>query len=220
MTPLIKSLLYSDRSMTPQNIKFEQLKEILRSEHLNEIMDKKNGELIKIIEHYKDVVNNDKTLKSSNEYLSEIKKIRNLKATKVFSGNVDNMVKERLKTIFTDKELEETKKDRGYKHFKVRNETLEIAITVKEDLMQLIELYRIDALSNIVTSYEKIPSFKLESWFEGFKQKNKLSYGQMPKKEKGRLIMGENSYKLEELHLFHCLTDDHIYLVKRTHLKF
>jgi len=220
MDNIIKGLLYSDRSITPKNMKFSVLKTVLRSKEIDQIIDKKNGEMLKILEHYKNQINSDPELESTSFYLEKVNQVRKIKSEKLLSGNIERVVKERLKTIYTDVELEETKKNRGFKHFKVRNETLEIEIVVKEDLMQLIELYKLDAISNIITTYEKFPSYKLEKWFEEFKIMNKLAYGKTPQKEKGRLIMGENSYKSEELLLFHCLTDDHIYLVKRIHMKF
>lgn len=220
MDGLIKSLLFSDRNITPKNMKFTELKNVLLSPQLEQIIEKKNGEMLKILTHYKNQIDADPQLENTDGYLLKVSNVRKRRAEKVLSGNIEHVVKERLKTIYTDKELEETKKDRGYKHFKVRNETLEVGIMVKEDLMQLIELYKLDAISNIITTYDKFPSYKLEKWFEDFKMMNKLAYGKIPQKEKGRLVLGENSYKSEEVLLFHCLTDDHIYLIKRIHMKF
>lgn len=97
MTGLVKSLLYSDRPINPKNIKFEMLKEVLLSEHLYVILEKRNADMQKIISHYKNEIAKDGALKTAKEYLEYAESIRKKRANTVLSGNSDKFAKERLK---------------------------------------------------------------------------------------------------------------------------
>lgn len=217
---IIKSLIYSDRSITPKNIKFHVLREILKSEEFDEIIKNKNGEMKKILIYYKNEINNEKSLKDFDYYMSKVNAIRQERLNKIMNGNINKVVYNRLKKMYQDEDFEKEMKDRGIRHFKVKNDTLKVKIITLEDLEYQLKMMQLDAINNIITTYEQIKSTDLENWYENIKKYTIQTYGQKPVKNEYKLFLGENNFKSEEYLLFHCLTNDKVYCVKRTKMKF
>ncbi|QUH21956.1 hypothetical protein [Alkaliphilus sp. B6464] len=217
---IIKSLVYSDRNITPKNMKYDLLKEVLKSEELDSIIENKNGEMKKILIYYKDKINNDKSLKGFDYYLDKVNTVRAKRLNTIMNGNVNKVVHNRLKDMYRNEEIEDEIRDRGVKHFKVRNESLEVNITVLTDLEYQLQMFRLDTIYNIITTYEKIKSTELFIWYENIKKYTQTAYGHLPIKSKGKIYLGKDHLKEEEILLYHCLTNDHIYCVKRVKMNF
>lgn len=217
---VIKSLLCSDRPVTPKNIKFPVLRELLKSEKLPELLDVKNAEMRKIILHYQKEIASDKTLKDPQHYLGIIDAIQSERLNKVLNGNTNKVLHNRLKKIYEDEEMEEIKKDRGVRRFSLWNGFIDIKITTWPELEYDIQMLQLDAIYNIITTYQAIKSSELIKWYNQLVNYTKETYGKSPIIEKSKIIVGENHIKAEEYLLYHCLTDDKIYCIQRTKMKF
>ena len=83
-----------------------------------------------------------------------------------------------------------------------------------------IQMLQLDTIYNIITTYQAIKSSELIKWYNQLVNYTKETYGKPPIIEKSKIIVGENHIKAEEYLLYHCLTDDKIYCIQRTKLKF
>lgn len=217
---IIKSLLYSDRPVTPKNIKFPVLRELLLSDKMREILDVKNGEMRKLILHYQKEISADKQLKEPQYYLNIIDNIQNERINKVLNGNTNKVLYNRLRKVYEDEETEKNKKDRGTRRFSLRNGYIDIKITTLPELEYDIKILQLDAIYNIVTTYTAIRSTELINWYEKLVRYAKENYGNLPVIKTSSIYVGENDIKSEEYILYHCLTDDKIYCINRYKLKF
>lgn len=217
---IIKSLLYSDRPVTPKNIKFPVLRELLQSDKLTELLNVKNAEMRKLISHYRKEISEDKSLKDPQYYLNIIDSIQNDRLNKVLNGNTNKVLHNRLKKIYQDEEMEEIKKDRGVRRFSLWNGFIDIQVTTLPELEYDIQMLQLDAIYNIVTTYTPIKSTELIKWYENLVKYAKETYGKAPVIERSKIFVGENDIKVEEYILYHCLTNDKIYCIHRTKLKF
>lgn len=216
---IIKSLLYSDRPVTPKNIKFPVLKEILLSDKIMEILNVKNAEMRKLILHYQKEIAEDKELKKPQYYLDIIDAIQNERLNKVLNGNTNKILYNRLKKAYEDEEIEQIKKDRGIRRFSLRNGFIDIKVTTLTELEYDIKMLQLDAIYNIATTYTVINSTDLINWYEKLVKYAKETYGCSPIIKTSAIYVGENDIKAEEYLLYHCLTDDKIYCIQRTKLK-
>ena len=217
---IIKSLLYSDRPVTPKNIKFPVLRELLLSDKMREILDVKNGEMRKLILHYQKEISADKQLKEPQYYLNIIDNIQNERINKVLNGNTNKVLYNRLRKIYENEEIEKIKKDRGIRRFSLRNGFIDVKVTTLIELEYDIQMLQLDSIYNVVTTYNAIKSTELINWYEKLVKYAKETYGSIPVIKTASIYVGEDDIKSEEFLLYHCLTDDKIYCIQRTKLKF
>lgn len=217
---VIKSILYSDRPVTPQNIKFSVLRELLLSDKLMELCDAKNSEMRKLIFHYQKEISADKSLREPQYYLNIANSIQNERLSKVLSGNTNKVLYNRLRKIYEDEEIEEIKKDRGVRRFPLRNGAIDIKVTTLPELEYDIQMLQLDTIYNIITTYTTIKSTELIDWYEKLIKYAKATYGSAPVIKTSSIYVGENDIKTEEYILYHCLTNDRIYCINRSKLKF
>jgi len=217
---IIKSLLYSDRPITPKNIKFPILRELLLSNELMELLGIKNAEMRKLILYYQKQISSDESLKEPQYYLDIIDSIQNERLNKVLNGNTNKILYNRLKNVYQDEDIEEVKKDRGVRRFSLRNGCIDINVTTLLELKYDIQTLQLDTIYNIITTYTTIKSKELIEWYEKLVKYSKKTYGKIPIIKKSKIYLGENDIKAEEYLLYHCLTNDRIYCINRTKLKF
>lgn len=217
---IIKSLLYSDRPATPKNIKFPVFRELLLSDKRHKLLDVRNGDMRKLVLHYQKEIAADKQLEHPSVYLEEINVIQEERLNKVLKGNKNKVLHNRLKKMYENEEIEEIKKDRGAKRFSLWNDSIDIKITTWPELEYEIQLLQLDAIYNIITTYQTIHGSDLIKWYDNLKKYTQETYGQKPVLQHSCIWVGENNIKKEEYILYHCLTDDKIYCINRTQLKF
>jgi len=217
---IIKSLLYSDRPITPKNIKFPILRELLLSNELKELLNIKNAEMRKLIIHYQKEISADESLEEPQCYLNIIDSIQNERLNKVLNGNTNKVLYNRLKNVYQDEDIEEVKKDRGVRRFSLRNGFVDIKVTTLSELEYDIQILQLDTIYNIITTYTTIKSIELVEWYEKLVKYSKETYGKVPIIGRAKIYLGENDIKTEEYLLYHCLTNDKIYCINRTKLKF
>jgi hypothetical protein len=217
---IIKSILYSDRPVTPKNIKFPVLREILLSNKMMELLNAKNSEMRKLILYYQKEISADRLLKEPQYYLNIIESIQNERLNKVLNGDTNKILYNRLKKVYENEEIEEIKKDRGVRRFSLRNGSIDIKITTLPELEYDIKMLQLDTIYNIITTYTTIKSTELISWYEKLIKYAKETYGNLPVIKTSSIYVGENDIKTEEYLLYHCLTNDKIYCVNRNKLKF
>lgn len=217
---VIKSLLYSDRPANPKNIKFPVLRELLLSDQLPDLLNKRNGDMRKLILHYHKEIANDRSLKPPSVYLKEIDVIQKERLEKVLKGNTNKVVYNRLKKMYENEEIEEIKKDRGLRRFSLWNGYIDIKITTWPELEYEIQMLQLDTIYNIITIYQVIHGNELVKWYNNLVQYAEETYGRKPVVKTSEIFVGENDLKRETYLLYHCLTDDKIYCINRTKLKF
>lgn len=72
----IKSILLSNRELTPSNLKFNMFREILLCDRLDEIIEKKTSDFRKLVVFYKDKINECPELQSANFYFQKAEQVR------------------------------------------------------------------------------------------------------------------------------------------------
>lgn len=214
----IKSILLSNRELNQSNLKYNMFREVLKSDNLNEIMNKKTFDIRNLIIYYKDKINEDETLENAQYYFNLVEQIRIARVNKIVkNGQVQNIIVNKLKENIRDEEIEENWKNRNYTHFKLTNSTIEVKI---EDMTQLeyqLKLWKIETVNNVLTQDILLEKNQLEKWILKVKQYALDVYNKVPTTNRNILYVGENSIKKEVCFLYYCLTDGKIHAIHRTY---
>lgn len=217
---IIKSILLSDREITPKNIKYNVLHSLIKSDYKDELFNKRTNEMKRLIFHYSDQINNDSTLEHSSVYISELNALKEERIKKVMNGNYKSVVKSRLATMYKNELLEETWKDRGFRHFKYKYGTIPLKITDIEQFNYEYRTLQFDAIDNVMTTLQIIEQDELNNWYNITEEYCKLNYNNRPIILDSKIYLGENNFKKEEYLLYYNLSDGKIYIVYRLYLKY
>lgn len=216
----IKSILLSNREVNHTNLKFSILKEILLSNLSNEIFEKKTFDFRNLIIYYKNEINNDDNLESTQYYFNQIEQIRIKRINKIVeSGKTKELTINKIKELNKDKDIEENWIERGYTTIKITNGLIEVKIEELKQLEYQIKMLKLETINNILTSSFSMDKNDFEKWIISIKDYSLKTYGNNPIVKKNCILLGENNMQLEKLFLYLCLSDGKIHIIKRIKYK-
>lgn len=216
----IKSILYSNREISPKNIRFSILKEILKSNKRGEIFNKFTNEFRNVVIYYKVDIDNDLELENAIYYIRILDEIRAERINKIVSsGNMNKVCVDKLQNSIKNKEIEEDWVDRGYTCIKLYNGVIEVKIEDKTQLDYQLNMLKLETINNIFTDEIIIDKHQIDMWLNNIKSYALKTYGTNPKINRNIIHIGENNIQLERCFLYYCLTDGKIHIVYRKKIK-
>lgn len=210
----IKSIFLSNRELNPKNVKFNIFKEILLSDNLNELLEKRTFEMRNLIIHYKENINNDDKLNDAQFYFNLVEQIRIKRINDITNtGKINEVISNKMKEQIKDLEIEENWVERGYQTFKVLNSIVQIKIEDSTQLEYIIKLLKTETINGVLIKEKIIEINDLSQFLIDVKKYSLGFYNQNPSLNRNEIFVGENFYQTEIAKLYYCLNDGKIHII-------
>ena len=208
----IKSILLSNRELTPSNLKFNMFREILLSDKLEEIIEKKTSDFRKLVVFYKDKINECSDLQNANFYFQKAEQLRiRIIQNIVETGHATDVVVNRIIDNNRDKDIEENWKNRNYTCIKLKNGVFKVKIEDLEQFNYTLKLLKLETIKDIVTNSFSFDKGELDNWLNSISKYSKEAYNISPVITNNIISISN----LEKYFVYYVITDAKIYVIHR-----